>query len=172
MIPANCILLGKISKIHGFEGAVTVKTELNLSEDIPADEPVFLEIDGRSVPFFVEESNSPRPGIINLKFEDYDSSEKVKEFVGCSVFISGKSAPQKMNEDLILLVGYNVSSVAGEPVGIINEVIPNPGQLLLGITSPKGKKLLIPLHEDLVSEINNDLKTITMFIPEGLTDIN
>ena len=171
MIPANCILLGKITKVHGFEGAVTVKTEINLSENIPQGEPVFLEIEGRPVPFFIEDTFSSRPGIINLKFEDYNSSEKVKEFVGCSVYFSGKPADKK-EEDLSDLIGYTVLTETGEPVGIINKVIPNPGQVLLELTSPKGKSLLIPLHEDLVNEINSEQKTITMVIPEGLTDIN
>jgi 16S rRNA processing protein RimM len=172
MIPANCILLGKITKVHGFEGAVTVKTELNLSENIPQGEPVFLEIEGRPVPFFIEDTFSSRPGIINLKFEDYNSSERVKEFVGCRVFISGNPSIDKKDEELSDLIGYTVISETGDPVGIINKVIPNPGQVLLELTSVKGKNLLIPLHEDLVNEINTDQKIITMVIPEGLTDIN
>ena len=171
MIPANCILLGKITKVHGFEGAVTVKTEKNLSENIPQGEPVFLEIEGRPVPFFVEDCFASRQGILNIKFEDYNSTEKVKEFVGCSVFITGKTADKK-EEDLSDLIGYTVLREAGEPVGIINKVIPNPGQVLLELISTKGKSLLIPLHENLVNEINSEHKTITMVIPEGLTDIN
>lgn len=172
MIPANCILLGKITKVHGFEGAVTVKTELNLSENIPLGEPVFLEVEGRPVPFFVEDTYSTRPGIINFKFDDYDTAEKVKEFVGCRVFITGNPETDKKDESLSALIGYTVLSESGDHVGIINEVIPNPGQVLLELTSAKGKKLLIPLHEDLVSEINPDGKTITMVIPDGLIDIN
>jgi 16S rRNA processing protein RimM len=172
MIPANCILLGKITRVHGFGGAVTVKTEIDLSENIPQGEPVFLLFQGRPVPFFIEDTHSSRPGIINLKFEDYNSSEKVKEFVGCRVFIRGNPATDKKDEDLSDLIGYTVLSGSGDSVGIINEVIPNPGQVLLELTSVEGKKLLIPLHEDLVRSINRDTKTITMIIPYGLTEIN
>jgi len=165
-------LLGKITKVHGFEGAVTVKTELNLSENIPLGEPVFLQIEGRPVPFFVEDCFTSRPGLITIKFEDYDQSEKVKEFVGCNIFITGKSATDKKNEDLSDMLGYTVLSETGDSVGIINTVIANPGQYLLEITSAKGKKILIPLHEDLVTMINDDMKTITLIIPDGLTEIN
>jgi 16S rRNA processing protein RimM len=172
MIPANCILLGKITKVHGFEGAVTVKTELNLSENIPRGEPVFLEIEGRPVPFFVEETYSPRPGILNIKFEDYNGSDKVKEFVGCNVFITSDTGMEEKEDDLSILKGYEVISDHGEVVGKISEFIQNPGQILLEVVSEKGKKILLPLHEDLVCDINYDQKTITMVIPEGLTDIN
>jgi len=172
MIPANCILLGKITKVHGYEGAVTVKTDVNLSENIPQGEPVFLEIEGRPVPFFIEDTFSSRTGIINIKFEDYDNPEKVKEFVGCSVFITADTSFDKNDENLSELIGYTVFSDRGDSVGVINEVIPNPGQILLGLTSAIGKKLLIPLHEDLVRSVDSDTKTITMIIPEGLTEIN
>jgi 16S rRNA processing protein RimM len=172
MIPANCILLGKITKVHGFEGAVTVKTELNLSENIPAGEPVFLEIEGRPVPFFVEDNFSSRPGLLTIKFEDYNSSEKVKEFVGCSVFITSGSDMEEKEDDLGIIKGYEIISDQGKTVGRISEIIRNPGQILLEVISGDNRKILIPLHEDLVSEINDDLKTITMIIPEGLIDIN
>ncbi len=56
------ILLGRISKVHGFEGAVTVKLEKNLIENIPDMESVFLEIEGKPVPFFIEESDYPGGG--------------------------------------------------------------------------------------------------------------
>ena len=44
---------GKITKISGFEGAVTVRPERDFSGKIPETESVFLEIDGRAVPFFL-----------------------------------------------------------------------------------------------------------------------
>ena len=172
MIPANCILLGKITKVHGFEGAVTVKAELNLSENIPLGEPVFLQIEGRPVPFFVEDFCTSRPGLITIKFEDYDQSEKVKEFVGCNIFITSDSEITKTEEDIDMLWGYEVYSDQGTDIGKISEIIRNPGQILLEVVSENGDKKLIPLHQDLVCDINNDRKTITMIIPEGLMEIN
>jgi 16S rRNA processing protein RimM len=172
MSPSNLILLGTITKVHGFEGAVTVKTEINLSENIPRGEPVFLQIEGRPVPFFIEYTDTVRPGQLILKFEDYNSDEKVREFVGCDVLISHEAASEENREDLSNLLGFTIISDIGDLVGVISEIIPNPGQVLLEVTSPEGRKLLIPLHEDLIRLINNDVKTLTMIIPEGLTGIN
>jgi 16S rRNA processing protein RimM len=172
MIPPDCILLGKISKVHGFEGAVTVKTELNLSEDIPAGEPVFLEIEGRPVPFFVEDNYRSRPGILTIKFEDYDSSDRVKEFVGCSVFIPSDSDIKKIDTDGINIISYKVFSDTGKIVGTISDIIYNPGQVLLELTSGTGKKILVPFHDDLVREIDDNRQIIKMVFPEGLMEIN
>ena len=80
-------LLGRIVKIHGCEGAVTVKIEKIFSDNIPEMESVFLEIDGRRVPFFIEHYQNYGHENILFWFEDYKSVEKVTEFIGCKVYI-------------------------------------------------------------------------------------
>jgi ribosomal 30S subunit maturation factor RimM len=50
------ILLGQIIKASGYEGAVTVKLEKDFFDNIPNIESVFLEIEGRPVPFFISET--------------------------------------------------------------------------------------------------------------------
>ena len=84
----NEILLGRITKVSGYEGAVTVKLERFFSEKLPHMESVFLEIEGRPVPFFIAASEYSGADILKLKFEGYNSSEKVNEFVGCRVFLT------------------------------------------------------------------------------------
>jgi ribosomal protein L35AE/L33A len=46
----NRILLGRISRIHGYEGSVVIKLEQGFIENIPEMESVFIEIEGRPVP--------------------------------------------------------------------------------------------------------------------------
>jgi hypothetical protein len=50
------ILLGRIIKIIGYEGAVAVKLENIFTENIPQMESVFIEIEGKPVPFFISGS--------------------------------------------------------------------------------------------------------------------
>ena len=84
----NDILLGRITKVSGYEGAVTVKLERFFSEKLPHMESVFLEIEGRPVPFFIAGSEYSGADILKLQFEGYESSEKVSEFIGCQVFLT------------------------------------------------------------------------------------
>ena len=70
------ILLGRITKVSGYEGAVTVKLEKIFTENIPQMESVFLEIEGRPVPFFISDSEYSGADILKLRFEGYDSIEK------------------------------------------------------------------------------------------------
>ncbi|MCX6326211.1 MAG: ribosome maturation factor RimM [Bacteroidia bacterium] len=168
----NNILLGRITKVNGYEGAVTVKLEKLFSENIPQMESVFLEIEGRSVPFFISDSEYTGADILKLKFEGYDSIEKISEFTGCRVFLTTSSHASNQTEDIQSLKGYKVLIQGNIILGSITEVIPNPGQWMLNIISAKNKDVLIPFHEHFIVNIDKKKKIIVMNIPEGLTEIN
>jgi 16S rRNA processing protein RimM len=166
------ILLGRITKISGYEGAVAVKLEKTFTENIPRLESVFLEIDGKPVPFFISEYEYSGADILKLRFEDYETIEKVEEFVNCLVFLtsppSGNSIADNPNE----LTGYSVLSVDNTLIGMVSELIQNPGQWLLAVKSEANKEILIPLHDDFIVSIDHNGKILVMDIPEGLLDLN
>jgi 16S rRNA processing protein RimM len=166
------ILLGRITKLNGYEGAVTVKLEKIFSENIPLMESVFLEIEGRPVPFLISDSEYSGADILKLKFTDYDSVEKVSEFTGCRVFLTTEVNAENDPDDIQSLTGYSVVLSDGIPLGKITEVISNPGQLLLNVLSTKNREILIPFHEHFIVSIDDKKRNIIMDIPEGLADLN
>jgi len=90
----NNILLGRITKVSGYEGAVAVKLEKTFVENIPQMESVFLEIEGRPVPFFISGLEYSGADILKLSFEGYNSVEKISEFTGCSIFLTNETTAQ------------------------------------------------------------------------------
>jgi len=166
------ILLGRITRVSGFEGAVAVKLDRGFSENTEELESVFLEIEGRPVPFFIEYSEYSGGDILKLKFEGYDSPEKIGEFSGCSVFLTTKSENKTGEDELLLLKGYTVLTADNVIIGTVSELIDNPGQLLLDVETSPGKSVLIPLHEDLIVRIDRKKNQLVMNIPEGLLEIN
>jgi len=172
MAYSSNILLGRILKVSGFEGAVSVKLEKKNSENLPALESVFLEIEGRQVPFFISYSEYNGDDILKLKFEGYDTVEKIREFTGCRVFLTTSVPGNKPDKDIQYLKDYKVIIEGDRLLGSVTEVIPNPGQWLLNILSTEKKDILIPLHDHFIVSIDEASKTIIMDIPEGLTDIN
>jgi 16S rRNA processing protein RimM len=166
------ILLGRITKLSGYEGAVTVKLERIFSGKLTNIESVFLEIEGRPVPFFISDLNYSGADILKLKFDGYNSSEKVIEFVGCSVFLTNQASADNKTEEMKSLVGFSVLTPDKRKIGIVEEVISNPGQLLLSVISASNKTILIPLHEHFIVKIDNRKKLLIMELPEGLTEIN
>jgi 16S rRNA processing protein RimM len=169
----NCdILLGRITKVSGYEGAVTVKLERLFSGELPHMESVFLEIEGRPVPFFISDYEYSGADILKLKFDGYNSSDRVIEFVGCKVYLTTPPAIGENNEEMRTLTGYAVLNSSKVSLGTVDEVIENPGQWLLSVVSTSNKTILIPLHEDLILKIDNRKKFLIMEIPDGLTEIN
>jgi 16S rRNA processing protein RimM len=166
------ILLGRILKIQGYDGTLTVKLEKDFIEHIPEMESVFLEIEGKPVPFFISLSEYSGGDILKLRFEGYGTYEKVSDFTGCLVFLTfsdGKNAASDISKSI---TGFKVILRDKSIVGNIEEIIHNPGQDLLKIISPEKKEILIPFHEDFILRIDEKKRTITVDIPEGLTEIN
>jgi 16S rRNA processing protein RimM len=135
-------------------------------------ESVFLEIEGRPVPFFISDMAYSGADILRLKFDGYNSSGKVAEFVGCRLFLTSPETFNNKIEEINNLIGYNVVTAENIAIGTIKEVIQNPGQWLLSVISDSKKTILIPLHEDFILKIDNKKKLLIMEIPEGLTEIN
>ena len=166
------ILLGRITKISGYEGAVAVRLEKIFTENTPQMESVFLEIEGRPVPFFVSSLEYSGADILKLWFEGYDTYEKISEFIGCRVFLTSglfKDCPANDDKNLI---GFRVFLQKDKLLGSISEVLPNKGQWLISIISINSKEILIPFHEDFIINIDEKKKIVIMNLPEGLIDIN
>jgi 16S rRNA processing protein RimM len=166
------ILLGRITRLHGFEGTVTIKLEKSFFENIPEMESVFLEIEGKPVPFFISMSENPGADILWLRFEGYETIEKARGFVGSRVYLSAGEEGIIIKDDLRDLCGFIVQLSDKSQVGTIADVSENPGQWLLNVRTKEGKDILIPLHEDLILGIDRRKKIIKMDLPEGLTDVN
>jgi 16S rRNA processing protein RimM len=166
------ILLGKITKIYGFDGAVTIRLERNISDKIPQMESVFIEIDGRPVPFFIEHAEQTDPLTCRLIFSGYGSIDKIKEFIGCRIYLTDTEIHFSQFEDPLSLIDYSVLSEDNIIIGVIKEIIENPGQSLLNVKSMTGKNILLPFHSDLIKNIDTENKVIQMVIPEGIGEIN
>jgi 16S rRNA processing protein RimM len=166
------ILLGKIIKSFGFDGAVTVKLEKPFQDRLPEFTAVFLEIEGKAVPFIVSSCEKPDSAQLRLVFEGYDSLEKIREFTGCRIFLLSAGSGKKEENDLTGLIGYKITDTDNDMLGSIQEIIENPGHILLGIQSAGDSYFFVPFHEDLIVNIDNRKKIITMDLPDGLRDLN
>jgi 16S rRNA processing protein RimM len=167
----NDILLGRITKVSGYEGAVAVKLEKIFTENIPHMESVFLEIEGRPVPFFIHDIEYSGADILKLQFEDYTTADKISEFIGCRVFLTSEPK-QVRNREKLSFIGFKVYHADEVLLGEISELIPINDQWLINVSTIDKKEILIPFHEDLIVRIDKRKKIVIMDLPEGLTEIN
>ena|SRR5664279_3400016 len=168
----NDILLGRITKVSGYEGAVAVKLEKIFIENIPQMESVFLEVEGRPVPFFISYIDYSGADILKLQFEGYTSTEKISEFIGCRIFLTPGTNVYSGKQDNPDLIGFEVFINKNILLGSISDVMQNSGQWLITVISVNKRNILIPFHEDFIVKIDNQGKRIFMDIPDGLIEIN
>jgi len=166
------VCIGKIIKTHGYEGAVLLSVDLESPEELEDMEFVHVGINGKQVPFFIKDASYAGKSNLIVSFLDYDSKEKITEFIGCSIFVSKDMNPS-MQDSLDSLIGYlafDKSSGKLVCIGIIEDVLENPAHLIFQINST-GKQVLIPAVDDFILSINTKKKEIVFNLPDGLLEI-
>ena len=170
---AECILLGTISKTHGINGQVVLRTNNLRFDDILEMELVFLEIDGLPVPFFIAEFTERSNDSLVVKFDDIESEEAAKELIGSKVFIgesaiiASESSLPKMHS----LTGYTVIDESLGELGILEDIIENSENPLLRITKGS-REILLPLHDEFIKKVDSESSIIFVSSPEGLIDLD
>jgi 16S rRNA processing protein RimM len=70
------------------------------------------------------------------------------------------------------LIGALVQDAAGRALGRVEDVIETGGADLLIVREPAGGEILVPLAQEIVTEIDLQAGTIRVRLPEGLLDVN
>ena len=164
---------GKISKPYGLHGEVNIILEPLAGNNIEPDNPLFIDIDGQRVPFFVEEVELVSKDQAIVKFEFIDSLETAREVSGCFVYFIFKSQPdsvKKREEDLARLIGYTASDKEIGPLGRIADYLPHPMNPIFVIQSDN-RELMIPAVQDFIEHIDPREKSVQFILPEGLTTL-
>ncbi len=158
--------IAKVLKSNGTEGGLVMSFLDILPEDIDLQEPVFIEFDGLPVPFYFE-SFTPKgsnralvqlTGVRNLKDAD--------ELTGADVYAD--YFEQEEQEDF---TGWTVQNPEGKSVGTVSAFEDIPGNPCLWVRKADGGEVLVPLHEDLLQEVDEARQILTLIIPEGILDL-
>ncbi|MBQ3439751.1 MAG: hypothetical protein IJG35_07205 [Bacteroidales bacterium] len=158
--------IAQVLKSNGRDGELLVSFTGIDPEEIDLEEPVFIEFDGLPVPFYFE-SFSPRgtrralvrlTGVRSLKDAD--------ELAGADIY-----AEDDLYEDEELdLTGWTVLDADGTTAGTVTAHEDIPGNPCIWVETGHGE-VLIPLHEELVLEVDEEKQTLRMEIPEGLLSL-
>lgn len=157
--------IGTCVALHGVKGEVqcVIKNPVVDEQDL---EYLVVEIDGTYVPFFLEEYRWKSDTTLLLKFVDIDSQRDAMQIVKRELYIpANQCSSETTDTDYASLIGYSLIDVQQGRVGIIENIdfiTPENAILLLD------NQVIIPLHADLVQEVNHADKSITMTLPEGL----
>ena len=137
--------IGRLGKSHGVRGEVSFLFDDDVFDRVDADF-LILDIDGILVPFFIEEYRFRSDMTALMKFEGIDTQERARELTGCDVYFDAST---------------------NKSVGRIASIDDSTLNILFCLEDGH----LIPASEDLITQIDQQARTITMHLPTGLLDL-
>jgi 16S rRNA processing protein RimM len=161
---------GKITKPYGLKGEVIIILEPQAGSNIEPDNPMFINIDGQRVPFFVEEVELVSAGQAIIKFKFIDSLEAARDVSGCQLFfdLSHQADIPVTGDELSNLIGYTAFDQKSGLLGKIVDYIPHPMNPVFLIQS-EIKELMVPAVRDFIEKITPEDQSVQFILPEGLT---
>ena len=160
--------IGRLGKTHGVKGEISFLFDDDVFDRVDADYLVLM-VDGILVPFFMEEYRFRSDTTAIVKFCDIDTQERARELTGCDVYFPRKLA--KSDEGSMSwaeIVGYSIIDAStGRAVGKIASIDDSTINILFCLEDGT----LIPASEELITDIDQENRTITINIPEGLLEL-
>jgi 16S rRNA processing protein RimM len=164
----NIYQIGRLGKTHGVRGEISFLFDDDVFDRVDVDY-LILKVDGIFVPFFIEEYRFKSDSNAIIKFEDIDTQERARELTGADVYFP-RSLAENDDENLSwpVLVGFDIIEASnGRTIGRIASVDDSTLNILFCLDDGR----LIPASENLITAIDQQTRTLTMHIPEGLLDL-
>jgi 16S rRNA processing protein RimM len=167
------VRIGKVTRLHGFKGELSLKLENEYGALLEQLDHVFLEIDKKAIPFFINSVRFTAQGFALVFFDGVDDQSSAERIRGAGIWIEEESIPEEfIDEDaLVLLNGYLVIDHQEGELGTVTDVVEHPGNSFLVIDKEDGE-ILIPINDSIVKEIDKNQQKIFIEAPEGLISLN
>ncbi len=171
MTKEESFYIGYITKTKGLKGELQLYFEFEDYQDLDLD-VIFLELNGKMVPFFVASHKLYENSTGLFYFDDVDHVDKAQPLVKKKAYLPLSKMPEREDDDFYYtdLKGFiAVDETLGE-LGEIIEVNEYPQQFVATVNY-QNKEILFPLNEDFIVEIDDEENILTLDLPEGLLDI-
>ncbi len=166
----DLISVGKLFKSTGVKGEIIGEIIPSLEERISELDYIFIEINGQSLPYFIEHAESN--GNIYFKFEGINAPEQAHLLINRPIYLD-KDKLSELEVDVVdsheSLIGFKLTN-KGDLVGVIAQIAEYPGQDVFVI---KGQKeTIIPVVDQWIMKIDAVKKVVEMDFPQELLNLN
>lgn len=164
--------IGYVSKTRGLKGEVQLFFEFEDYDELDLD-VIFLEVNKKLVPYFVDTIKLQKNSTAYATFEDVDHIDKAQAIVRRKMYLPNDKMPERDPDDFRWtdLVGFLVVDEEHGELGEIIDVTEMPQQFIATVELEDGKQLMFPLSEDLILGIDGEEEIIEVDLPEGLVDL-
>ena len=163
--------IGYITKTKGLKGEVQLFFEYPEPQDLDLD-TVFLEINGKLIPYFVNQVKLQPNQTANIYFEDVDVVEKAEKLIRKKVYLPNTKKPERNPDEFLItdLKGFLVIDETRGELGEIVEIHEYPQQYV-AVVPHQFHEILFPLNDEFIVEIDDKKGILHVNLPEGLIDL-
>lgn len=167
----NFFRAGLIKKTFGAKGELVLIFDRKFNANLTEKEPVFPEINGKLVPFFIEWLQWQNATELRLRLEDIETKEQAAPLTGKPFYLE-RQKPSKPDElDVSILQDYELIEETSGRLGIIKDIISQKAQDILVIQEGE-QEFMIPVAEEFIVSVDHDTQRIITRLPEGLVNLN
>lgn len=171
-----CYYLGYTSKVHGKQGELIIKLDVDYPEEYNNLESVLIQLnkkDSSLIPFFLSHAQAQNNGTLRIKIEDVDSVDEAKALVGKSAYLPLESLTKLTGNQFYFheVKDFTVTDTNLGVIGNIKQVLEYPSQSVFEIVNADGKEILVPITDEVVIDVDRENKNVTVTTPEGLVDL-
>jgi 16S rRNA processing protein RimM len=167
------LVVGRIARAHGIGGEVAVEVRT----DMP---------DLRFAPGVRVDTDPPERGPLTIRRTRWHSGRLLVDFDevpdrsaadllrGTLLVADSTTSPSPDDPDEYWdhqLAGLRVMTIAGDSVGVVEDVVHPPGADLLVVRRPDGGEVLVPFVRAIVPDVDVSRGHLVIDPPEGLLDL-
>lgn len=164
--------LGKILKPFAAKGALLINLDVDSPYEYEDMESVFVLLNEQLIPFFIESIKLQHNNRAVVTFTDINSIEQTSILIGCDLYLPDSMLQPLTGNNFYYheVKGFEVHDANHGVIGIIAEVLEYPHQAVLSVVF-KGKEILIPITDEIITEVDRDKKIMYTNTPEGLVEL-
>jgi 16S rRNA processing protein RimM len=170
-------VVGRVRRAHGIRGELVIETHTDRPDAIfAAGRRVYAGTrDGALSPGQQELHvlrATPFKGGLIVAFAGIDSRTAAEAWRDRYFLVPESEVDPPSSDEVFIhdLIGMRVVRVAGDEVGSVSEVLELPQGLLIEVTRPGAKPVLLPFNDVTVTEVNAEQRVITVDPVDGLID--
>jgi 16S rRNA processing protein RimM len=172
----ECHYIGYTSKVHGKQGELIIKLDVDFLEEIQKQESVLVQMnttDSSLIPFFISKSHFQNDGTLRIKFEDVDDIASAKNISGKGIYILNTNLPNKTGNQFFHheVIDFKVIDTNYGEIGTIFHILNQTKQAIFEVINADDKEIMIPVVDHIIDKVDRENKTITVTTPEGLIDL-
>ena len=165
-------LIGKTLKSHGTAGQLRLMIEDRFTSYVQPGSFVFFDIDGSRVPFKVTGVGEGQHFVISL--DAVDNKQDSDLLAGKDMWVPlDQVKPRHQKSPRNIKAKWEDYTILDEKSGLSHTILRTEEypQQLMAVIDINGREILIPLHDQLIVDIDKEQKVIRMDVPEGLMEL-